>query len=80
MDAITGKDDRKKVKGTIVLMKKNVLDFTDVNASVLDGVLEFLGRRVSFQLISTSVHDNGKYLFIILFQGFLSYIIHLLNV
>ncbi|CAN4108753.1 unnamed protein product [Withania somnifera] len=41
-------------------MKKNVLDFTDLNASLLDGVFEFLGRNVSFQLISSSVHDaNG---------------------
>ncbi|MCD7453760.1 hypothetical protein HAX54_021993 [Datura stramonium] len=60
VDAITGKDDGKKVKGRVILMKKNVLDFTDVNASVVDGVLDFLGRRVSLQLISTSVHDaNG---------------------
>ncbi|XP_049351536.1 probable linoleate 9S-lipoxygenase 5 isoform X2 [Solanum verrucosum] len=60
VDAITGKDDGKKVKGTVVLMKKNVLDFTDVNASIIDGVLDFIGRRVSFQLISNSVHDaNG---------------------
>ncbi|NP_001234098.1 lipoxygenase [Solanum lycopersicum] len=60
VDSITGKDDGEKVKGTVVLMKKNVLDFTDVTASIVDGALEFLGRRVSFQLISNSVHDaNG---------------------
>ncbi|KAH0731602.1 hypothetical protein KY289_002790 [Solanum tuberosum] len=58
VDTITGKDDGKKVKGTVILMKKNVLDFTDINASVLDGVIEFLGRNVSFQLISSSVHAN----------------------
>ncbi|XP_059288645.1 probable linoleate 9S-lipoxygenase 5 [Lycium ferocissimum] len=58
VDAITGKNDNgKKVKGTIVLMKKNALDFNDVNASFLDGVLEFLGKRVSLQLIS-SVHAD----------------------
>ncbi|XP_055816735.1 probable linoleate 9S-lipoxygenase 5 [Solanum dulcamara] len=59
VDCITGKDDGKKVKGKVVLMKKNVLDFSDVNASFVDGVLEFLGRRVSFQLISTSLHDEN---------------------
>ncbi|PHT98420.1 putative linoleate 9S-lipoxygenase 5 [Capsicum chinense] len=60
VDTITGKDDGKKVKGTVIMMKKNVLDFTDVNASVVDGVAEFLGRNVSFQLISSSVHhENG---------------------
>ncbi|KAL3381889.1 hypothetical protein AABB24_001801 [Solanum stoloniferum] len=60
VDTITGKDDGKKVKGTVILMKKNVLDFTDINASVVDGVIEFLGRNVSFQLISSSVHANDS--------------------
>ncbi|XP_009610900.1 probable linoleate 9S-lipoxygenase 5 [Nicotiana tomentosiformis] len=60
VDAITGKDDGKKVKGTVVLMKKNVLDFTDINASVLDGVLEFLGRRVSLELISSVNADPAN--------------------
>lgn len=63
VDSITGKDDGEKVKGTVVLMKKNVLDFTDVTASIVDGALEFLGRRVSFQLISNSVHDGQYYYF-----------------
>ncbi|KAM3375001.1 putative linoleate 9S-lipoxygenase 5 [Capsicum galapagoense] len=58
VDVISGKnDDGKKLKGTVVLMKKNALDFNDVNASFLDGVLEFLGKRVSLQLIS-SVHGD----------------------
>lgn len=74
VDAITGKDDGKKVKGRVVLMKKNVLDFTDVTASVLDGVLEFLGQRVSFELISTSLHDGQYYFFVIfLMLAFLYY-------
>ncbi|KAK4739244.1 hypothetical protein R3W88_002941 [Solanum pinnatisectum] len=60
VDAITGKNDRKKVKGTVVLMKKNVLDFTDIKASVVDEVVEFLGKKVSFQLISSSVHDDPE--------------------
>ncbi|KAM4108350.1 hypothetical protein ACB094_03G038600 [Castanea mollissima] len=33
-------------------MKKNVLDFNDFHASMLDRVHEFLGRRVSLQFIS----------------------------
>lgn len=61
VDTITGKDDGKKVKGTVILMKKNVLDFTDINASVVDGVIEFLGRNVSFQLISSSVHGHYSF-------------------
>ncbi|GFP93432.1 probable linoleate 9s-lipoxygenase 5 [Phtheirospermum japonicum] len=44
-------------------MKKNVLDFTDLGASVLDTVDEFLGQKVSLQLISslnTDSENNGK--------------------
>lgn len=59
VDVISGKNnDGKKLKGTIILMKKNALDFNDVNASILDGVLELLGKRVSLQLIS-SVHGDS---------------------
>ncbi|KAJ4968402.1 hypothetical protein NE237_015103 [Protea cynaroides] len=47
-----GEMNMKKIKGSVVLMKKNVLDFNDSQASVLDWVYEFLGRRVSLQLIS----------------------------
>jgi len=64
MHAITGKDYGKKVKGKVVLMKKNVLDFTDIKAAVVDEVIELLGEKVSFQLISSSVHDDpGQYFF-----------------
>ncbi|KAK7834054.1 putative linoleate 9s-lipoxygenase 5 [Quercus suber] len=41
-------------------MKKNVLDFNDFNASVLDGFLELLGQKVSFQLISAVNGDPGQ--------------------
>ncbi|XP_060219154.1 probable linoleate 9S-lipoxygenase 5 [Lycium barbarum] len=57
VDTITGKYNGKKVKGTVILMKKNVLDFNDIGASVVDGVVEFLGQKVSLQLIS-SVHAD----------------------
>ncbi|XP_015083864.1 probable linoleate 9S-lipoxygenase 5 [Solanum pennellii] len=61
VEVISGKSENvKKVKGTVVLMKKNVLDFNDVNASLLDGVLEFLGKRVSLQLISAVHADPGN--------------------
>ncbi|KAF5454042.1 hypothetical protein F2P56_023739 [Juglans regia] len=46
-----------KIKGTVVLMKKNVLDFNDFHASVLDRVHEFLGQGVSLQLISADNVD-----------------------
>uniref|UniRef100_A0A7N2L4V9 Lipoxygenase domain-containing protein n=1 Tax=Quercus lobata TaxID=97700 RepID=A0A7N2L4V9_QUELO len=41
-------------------MKKNVLDFNDFNASVLDGFHELLGQKVSFQLISAVNGDPGQ--------------------
>ncbi|XP_062143482.1 probable linoleate 9S-lipoxygenase 5 [Alnus glutinosa] len=60
---ITAGTDNKttKIKGTVVLMKKNVLDFNDLHASVLDRVHELLGRRVSLQLIGADNCDpeNG---------------------
>lgn len=40
-------------------MKKNVLDFNDFNASVLDRVHELLGKKVSLQLISAVNADSG---------------------
>ncbi|XP_021897181.1 linoleate 9S-lipoxygenase 5, chloroplastic-like [Carica papaya] len=45
------------IKGTVVLMKKNTLDFHDVKASFLDRVHELLGKRVSLQLISSDHPD-----------------------
>lgn len=52
-----GKDRIHTITGAVVLMKKNVLDFNDLRASVLDRVDELLGKRVSFQLIS-AVHSD----------------------
>ncbi|BFG36948.1 hypothetical protein CerSpe_232230 [Prunus speciosa] len=61
-DKITGQEQNgensRKIKGTVVLMKKNVLDFNDFNASVLDGVHELLGQGVSLQLISADHGDS----------------------
>ncbi|XP_061338052.1 probable linoleate 9S-lipoxygenase 5 [Gastrolobium bilobum] len=61
MNAFTGDDNKHpRVKGTVVLMKKNVLDFNDFSASVLDRLHEFVGERVSFQLISSVNVDPGN--------------------
>ncbi|XP_022723049.1 probable linoleate 9S-lipoxygenase 5 [Durio zibethinus] len=49
--------DKKKIQGTVVLMKKNVLDMNDLKASLLDRVHELLGKGVSLQLIS-AVHTD----------------------
>ncbi|GKV50453.1 hypothetical protein SLEP1_g57155 [Rubroshorea leprosula] len=50
----------KKVMGTAVLMKKNVLDFNDFNASIKDRFDELIGRKVSLQLISAENGDPGE--------------------
>ncbi|XP_061994712.1 probable linoleate 9S-lipoxygenase 5 [Rosa rugosa] len=50
----------KKIKGTVVLMKKNALDFNDFHASVLDRVHELLGQGVSLQLISAVNGDSSN--------------------
>ncbi|XP_010556753.1 PREDICTED: linoleate 9S-lipoxygenase 5, chloroplastic-like [Tarenaya hassleriana] len=48
------------IQGEVVVMKKNVLDFKDVMASVLDRVHELLGRRVTLQLVSSVQPDPGN--------------------
>ncbi|KAK4478086.1 hypothetical protein RD792_017351 [Penstemon davidsonii] len=54
--------ERRKIKGSVVLMKKNVVDVTDVGASLLDRFHEVFGKGVSLQLISAVHFDpaNGK--------------------
>ncbi|KAM1490433.1 hypothetical protein ACFXTO_033560 [Malus domestica] len=47
------KDGDKKIKGTVVLMKKNVLELNDLKASFLDRFHELRGKKVSLQLISS---------------------------
>ncbi|KAA8545127.1 hypothetical protein F0562_019984 [Nyssa sinensis] len=69
MDSITGEngDERmeyemgesKKIKGRVVLMKKNFLDSNDIKASVVDRVDELLGNKVSLELIS-AVNGDPK--------------------
>ncbi|GKV11840.1 hypothetical protein SLEP1_g23059 [Rubroshorea leprosula] len=51
----------KKVMGTAVLMKKNVLDFNDFNASIIDRLDELIGRKVSLKLISAKNGDPGEF-------------------
>ncbi|OWM74248.1 hypothetical protein CDL15_Pgr008562 [Punica granatum] len=53
---------KKKIKGTVKLMKKNILDLSDVKASIFDRVHELLGKGVTLQLISADHIDpaNGR--------------------
>ncbi|PQQ06499.1 putative linoleate 9S-lipoxygenase 5 isoform X2 [Prunus yedoensis var. nudiflora] len=57
----------KKIKGRVVLMKKNVLDLNDFKASVLDRVHELLGKAVSLRLISSVKGDPGENAICLLF-------------
>ncbi|XP_047315788.1 probable linoleate 9S-lipoxygenase 5 [Impatiens glandulifera] len=53
-----GDDEQQKiVKGKVVLMKKNVLDFSDFNASLGDRINELFGKKISLQLVS-SIHSD----------------------
>ncbi|KAI3752462.1 hypothetical protein L2E82_24495 [Cichorium intybus] len=46
------------IVGRVVLLKKNVLDFNDLSASVLDRLHELVGRNVTLQLISSHGFDH----------------------
>ncbi|KAL5135975.1 putative linoleate 9S-lipoxygenase 5 [Glycine soja] len=48
------------IRGTVIVTKKNVLDFNDLSASLLDRLHEFVGKRVSLQLISAVQADPGN--------------------
>lgn len=74
-----------KIKGTVVLMRKNVLDVNSVTSvggiigqgldllgSTVDNLTAFLGRSVSLQLISATKPD-GSFLLLLLLL-FTSYI------
>ncbi|KAL8237411.1 hypothetical protein R6Q59_018492 [Mikania micrantha] len=47
------------VKGKVVLMKKNVLDFNDLGASLLDRAHELFGQHISIQFISVTHADTA---------------------
>ncbi|KAG8636713.1 probable linoleate 9S-lipoxygenase 5 [Manihot esculenta] len=50
----------RKIKGKVLLMKKNVLDFNDIKASCLDRFYELFGKGVSVQLISSVRKDPAN--------------------
>ncbi|XP_021282571.1 linoleate 9S-lipoxygenase 6-like [Herrania umbratica] len=62
LNEITGNKKSEKIKGTVVLMKKNVLDFSALGSSAVDSVLELVGQQVTLQLISAENADpaNGN--------------------
>lgn len=63
-----GNGHHSTIKGTVVLMKKNVLDLNDLGASVLDRLHELVGNKVSLQLISSVNVDPGQYFTYLVFS------------
>jgi hypothetical protein len=61
IDTITGSSKQSRLKGTVVLMRKNVLDLNDFGATVIDGLGEFLGKGVTCQLISSTAVDPSEH-------------------
>jgi len=62
-------------------MKKNVLEFNDFPASVLDLGQELLGQRVSLQVISAAKSDppgiyNSSFIILLLIQCFMPFQSH----
>ncbi|KAL6637664.1 hypothetical protein ACP70R_025236 [Stipagrostis hirtigluma subsp. patula] len=69
VDRLTGRNKEAwkegRIRGTAVLVKKEVLDVDDFHASLLDGVHKLLGwdEGVSFQLVSATAgdpHNGGR--------------------
>ncbi|XVE89674.1 hypothetical protein DITRI_Ditri20bG0014900 [Diplodiscus trichospermus] len=63
INEVTGKKkSQKTITGSVVLMKKNVLDFNAIHATLADGFFELLGQGVTLQLVSADVADpaNGN--------------------
>ncbi|KAI4329125.1 hypothetical protein L6164_021423 [Bauhinia variegata] len=53
--------NRGKIKGTVILMRKNVLiDVSDVGSTVIDNIKELVGQGVTLQLISSVNGDPGN--------------------
>ncbi|XP_042501243.1 probable linoleate 9S-lipoxygenase 5 [Macadamia integrifolia] len=50
---VTNNEKKVKIRGSVVLMKKTLLDLKDFPAAVIDRVAEFFGKGISFQLIGS---------------------------
>ncbi|KAI4345619.1 hypothetical protein L6164_012721 [Bauhinia variegata] len=61
---LANKEDKvevsKKIRGKVVLMKKGILDFKSITATILDRIHEILGKGVSLQLISAVNPDPAN--------------------
>lgn len=55
---------KKKIKGKVVLMRSNVLDFTEFHSTILDNIAELLGSGIVINLVSaTEVDRDCKFSF-----------------
>ncbi|TYH59974.1 hypothetical protein ES332_D08G260200v1 [Gossypium tomentosum] len=59
---ITGlnKPSKNTTTGSVVIVKKNVLDFTAVHSTVADSLFELLGNQVSLQLVGAENPDPAN--------------------
>ncbi|KAA0048007.1 linoleate 9S-lipoxygenase 6-like [Cucumis melo var. makuwa] len=49
---------KKKIKGKVILMRSNVLDFTEFHSTILDNVAELLGSGIEMNLVSATEVDR----------------------
>lgn len=67
IDRLTGRNKEAwkegRIRGTAVLVKKDVLGLGDFHASLLDGVHNILGHKegVAFRLVSATARDPSKH-------------------
>lgn len=64
------KIETKKMRATVVLQKKNVMDVTDLGASIVDRFYELFRRGISLQLISAHHFDPGEFISLSLLSRF----------
>jgi linoleate 9S-lipoxygenase len=59
---LTGRNKNAQLKGNVVLTRKAVLGLqvTSIASAIIDGVGEFVGHRVTCQLISSTVADPSE--------------------
>ena len=55
------KKPEKIIRGVVVLVKKNVLDFKAIHTSIADSLRELVGKGVTLQLVSRDNADPGAY-------------------
>ncbi|XVE89677.1 hypothetical protein DITRI_Ditri20bG0015200 [Diplodiscus trichospermus] len=62
LDQVTGKNkfSKQTIRGSVVLVKKNVFDLTSIVGGAADSVLEFIGQGVTLQLVSAENADPAN--------------------